>query len=115
MIDEESIVAILQMYAKHGWILRRVLLSAEAKTAILPSAGSIFGDAEIRESPLDALWFSRRSRPGDETWELRRLGGSPFALVAVILDTETGSRESVLKDIEARMIEVGRSERLKSH
>lgn len=115
MIDEESIIAILQMYAKHGWILRRVLLSAAGVNALSRSPVNIFGDVEIHEYELDALWFSRRSRPGDETWELRRLSGNPFALVAVISNAESESRESILKDVEARMAEAGNSNQSTSH
>lgn len=115
MIDEESIVAILQMYAKHGWILRRVLLSAAGVNALLRSSVKIFGDVEIHESRLDALWFSRRSRPNDETWELRRLSENPFALVAVISDAESESRESVLKDVEDRMAAARNSNQITNH
>ena len=80
MISIDAIKEILATYKKHGWILRRALLSEEARHVLSGALGEI----EIATSELDALWFSRRSRPQTESWELRRLTGAPFALFAVI-------------------------------
>ena len=79
MIDPINVDEIIAQYTKHGWILRRALLSAGGRKALVG-----LGSIEIVESDLDALWFSRRSKTESEAWELRRLTGSPFALVAVI-------------------------------
>ena len=81
MIDATAVQAILDQYAKHGWELRRVLLSEEAKAEL----DTMFAGRDVRSAEIDGLWFARRSRPGSESWELRRLGGSPFALVAGFL------------------------------
>ncbi len=92
---------IVSLYAKHGWKLRRVLLSKPADSAV-ESLG--LQDAEIRESTIDALWFSRRSRPETESWELRRLVGTPFALVEVFDDgTPDDEIEERLREVERRM------------
>ena len=80
MTDAKTVGEIIAQYAKHGWKLRRALLSAEGRTRF----GDALGDVEKVDSDLDALWFSRRSRPDSEAWELRRLTNLPFALVAVI-------------------------------
>ena len=82
MIEPSAVDEIIAQYEKHGWTLRRALLSSEGKKMYTQ-----FGDAiEIVDSDVNALWFSRRSQPDREAWELRRLTGLPFALVAVISD-----------------------------
>ena len=80
MTDPVNVGEIVKQYEKHGWTLRRALLSEESRIALLASLGEI----KIISSDLEALWFSRRSKPDTESWELRRLTGSPFALVAVV-------------------------------
>ena len=63
-------------------------------------------DLEIRRSKGEGLWFSRRSLPDREAWELRRLSGSPFALVAVVEDSLTDTeREEILRETELRMFD----------
>lgn len=104
MIGIEQIQAILALYAKHGWSLRRVLLSAEFKE-ILP--GSLFAGAEIVSSDLNALWFSRPSPGGREAWELRHLSETPFALVEVFeADDEEEVREEARGEMETRLTEL---------
>ena len=99
----EQITEIVSLYSKHGWKLRRVLLSADSGGT---SIQTDFGDAEFRESSFDALWFSRRSHPGSESWEIRRLFGTPFALVEVFEDgTPEEEVEERLAETEARMAE----------
>ena len=104
MIDPVSVGEIIAQYEKHGWILRRALLSAESIS--LP--GSPIGKTEIVPSDFEALWFSRRSRPESEAWELRRLTGSPFALIAIIYAGM--SRE----EIEATLADVADEMRAKT-
>lgn len=103
MTTAAQIEEIVALYEKHGWKLRRVLLSADSKDL---SKNSVLADAEIRDSSFDALWFSRRSRPGAESWEIRRLAGSPFALVEVFEDGTTDADvEERLAETENRMAE----------
>jgi len=103
MIDEWQIGEILAQYKKHGWNLRRVLLSASAKGK-LPA--SLFGQAEIISSELDAAWFSRASPEGREAWELRSLSTAPFALVEVFEeDDEEDVREEARREMETRLTE----------
>ncbi|MEO8573107.1 MAG: hypothetical protein ABI481_03990 [Pyrinomonadaceae bacterium] len=80
MIDPATVGEIIAQYEKHGWIPRRALLSDSSKSLLLESLSEV----EIEFSDIDALWFSRRSKPFSEAWELRRLTGAPFALVAII-------------------------------
>ena len=104
MIDEQGIADIIATYRKHGWNLRRVLLSAP--TAKRLDGAEVFGEAETEESDIDAMWFSRRARPGTETWELRAISVSPFALLENIPD-EMPSEEAaaILRDAEERLAE----------
>ncbi len=112
MISEPAIREILALYRKHGWILRRVLLSAELKIALAENLDSVFGQAEIFSSDLDALWFSRSSRPESEAWEIRYLNETPFAMVEVIDgDYSNGERDDVLKSAEMKMSEIVKSKK----
>jgi hypothetical protein len=102
-MDPVSVKEVVSQYSGHGWKLRRILVSQPDRCQVLgPFAAE--ESAEISNSDIDALWFSRRSKPGSETWELRRITGSPFALLAVIEDTATdGERERTLREIEVQM------------
>lgn len=102
MTDRREIDEIVRMYAKHGWNLRRVLLSGATAQRLAGTAS--IGELQIEPSDFDGLWFSRVSRPGSESWELRRLGGTPYALVAVIDDSaDDAERDEALKSVENRM------------
>ncbi len=104
MIKAETIAEILALYKKHGWNLRRVLLSDGLRVNITDALADLFGGAEIVSSDLNAVWFSRPSQNGAEAWELRRLSGAPFALVEVFeSNIEAEDREEMLRQIEMRM------------
>ena len=97
--------AIVEQYEKHGWTLRRILLSKVEYASASNELKSRFPDAVLVESEIDALWFSRKNRDA-ETWELRRLSGTPFALLdAFNADVTDGERETALRNIEGRMAE----------
>ena len=89
MIDAKTVEEIIELYKKHGWTLRRALLSPEAKDL----ASSIPEPVQQYPSDIDALWFSRQSKRDNVTWELRRLSELPFALVAVV--STTASEEEI--------------------
>ena len=96
MTDPATVGEIIKQYEKHGWTLRRALLSDDSRLKLSASLGAI----DIFTSELEALWFSRRSKPENESWEVRRLTGSPFALVAVV--STTSSEE----ELEAALAQV---------
>lgn len=100
-----NIAQILSLYKKHGWILRRVLLSDALKKSLSSdNIKSLFGETEIRASEIDAAWFSRPSRGDQEAWELRRLSETPFALFETLdADDDEEIREDALGEIEAKM------------
>lgn len=104
MINEQQTREILLLYKKHGWNLRRVLLSEESGKFVSDSLKKIFGDADVILFTTDAAWFSRASGAGGEAWELRRLSGAPFALVEVFEnDDDEEVREEERKEMETRL------------
>lgn len=101
MITAGQASEILKQYKKHGWTLRRVLLSAEMETALSKASESVFADVPVESSDIDAAWFSRPSAKGGEAWELRRLTGSPFALVEIFDDEDDEDvREEARREME---------------
>lgn len=104
MMTATQIAQILSLYKKHGWILRRVLLSDGLKKNLADSLETLFGDTEIRASEIDAAWFSRPSHGASEAWELRRLSETPFALFETFdTDDEEEIREDALVETEKKM------------
>ena len=104
MIKAGQIAEILSLYRKHGWILRRVLLSDALKNSLRDSLDSLFGAAEIRSSEIDAVWFSRAANADQETWELRRLSETPYALIEFFdADDEAEIREETLREVESKL------------
>ena len=102
MIDAAVVGEIITQYEKHGWKVRRALLSPDSR-----NLSSHFDESvDMIESDFDALWFSRRSKPESEAWELRRLSSTPFALVTVVpTDAVSGELEAALAQIESDMRE----------
>jgi hypothetical protein len=104
MIKAEQIAEILSLYKKHGWILRRVLLSDELRVNLTDALQDLFGGVPLVSSDLNAGWFSRSSNANQETWELRRLSANPFALVETFdADDEEEIREETRREIETEM------------
>jgi hypothetical protein len=103
-MQAKQIAEILAQYKKHGWILRRVLLSDDLRAHLDNESGELFGDAPIIASPLNAVWFSRCSKNG-EAWELRRLSETPYALFEMFSEEdEEEVREEARREMEARML-----------
>ena len=100
MTDPATVGEIISQYEKHGWTLRRALLSGEGRTRF----ADVLASVDTMGSDVDALWFSRRSQPGSEAWELRRLTTLPFALIAVIPDNSSADEvESTLEQVVDEM------------
>ena len=105
--------AIIDQYIRHGWQLRRILLSRDSEAQLSRYFKTNHPETPIRTTDHDGLWFSRRSLPDKEAWELRRLSDSPFALVAVIEDSlDEPEREQVLRETERQMFHPSRREPL---
>ena len=104
MITAEQIQEILSLYNKHGWKLKRVLLSSKLKKHLNDSIETIFASGEIIKSEIDALWFSRASGKDKEAWELRRLSETPYALFEIFEDAdEEEVREEIRREMEAKL------------
>lgn len=95
---------ILAVYRKHGWQLRRLLLTPPTRAQLkLPVARD---DVQLEEATIDAMWFSRASHGGREAWELRLLAEQPYALFETFEKEETEEqREEMRRELEARMRE----------
>ncbi len=103
MITGKQIQDILSLYQKHGWKLRRVLLSKQLKASLAETVQTVF-KAEIVEAEIDAVWFSRASGKESEAWELRRLSETPYALLEVFeADDEEEIREETRQDLEKKL------------
>lgn len=104
MIDASVIREIISVYAKHGWTLRRVLLSTALETALANGLPALFAGAAIQRSEMDAIWVSRERKPDGTAWEIRHLSSAPFALV-IVVDEKAGEFEDMLLDTEGRFRE----------
>jgi hypothetical protein len=104
MSQTDLLLEILATYRKHAWLLRRVLLTAEAQQTFTDR--SAFGDAGVETSTINALWFSRPSHEKREAWELRLVSEAPYALFEIFeRDESEEQREEVRQEMEARMRE----------
>lgn len=93
---------------------RKVLLTAASASHVGIELRSFLADCSFTTSGIDAVWFSRRSLDNSESWELRRLSGTPYALVVSILDESPKDiQKELLKETEAEMLE--RSKALSGH
>jgi hypothetical protein len=96
----------ISSYRKHGWQLRRVLISESTADALRRSGELDFDGIEPEGTPVDALWFARPSHAGREAWELRLIGDSPYALFeAFDADCDEDLREEKLREMQTRLIE----------
>ena len=97
---------IIATYRKHGWQLRRVLVTAETGAEAGKGAGGLFENVRIDDALIDALWFSRTSHKNREAWELRLVADVPYALFETFAaDQAEEAREEVRREMEARMRE----------
>lgn len=98
-------------YRKHGWELRSALLQPATQSELAEQETEILQDLNVREAPVDALWFSRPSHNNREAWELRLLAQTPYALFETFEPDETEEdRDDVKREMEARMCEYASKE-----
>ena len=92
---------IIELYERHGWTLKRALLTRETRTTI---DDRIFNHAAIVDSDFDALWFARPSHADREAWELRLIAEQQYALFeAFEADESEEDREEARLEMENRM------------
>ena len=104
MKKTDLVTEITATYKKHGWELKRVLLTSET-TDELSGVIELICSVKPEPSAFDALWFTRPSHAGAEAWELRLLAETPYALFERIEPDEQDRRDAILSDIETRMAE----------
>ncbi len=76
MITQEEFDALVSTYAKHEWLLRRVVVRS-----LSDAPKGLASDIPVDEGVVDAAWFSREPKPGTIPWEIRFLGTAQYALV----------------------------------
>ena len=102
MIDTGAINEIVETYKKYGWILRRVLLTDQLKTAHREDLKTFFGGVPVIASDVDAAWFSRPPQAGPIAWEVRHLSSNPYALLEHV-DENSADFEEKLAAVESRL------------
>ena len=100
MIGASAIAEIIATYQKHGWILRRVLLTVTSNKKLGKNKDILFGGVAITVSEIDAAWFSRPQKKGIIAWEIRYLGELPYALLERV-DESDPEFENILRRTEA--------------
>lgn len=106
MKNANLFMELVATYRKHGWELRRALLQPATLAELQSQEAQLLNRVEVRESPVDALWFSRPSSHDREAWELRLLAQTQFALFEAFEPDETEmQREEVRLEMEARLRE----------
>ena len=104
MIDAGRVRELIEKYEKHGWVLRRVLLSASGKKSLSNALENIFQKVPIASADIDAAWFSRPPVAGGVAWEIRYLGDIPYAMLEK-LDEGNPEFEEKLAAVESRLID----------
>lgn len=106
MQTAELVKEIIANYQRHGWTVRRVLLRPETRAALASQAEALFGEAQMRDSDFDALWFARASHGDREAWELRLISEQAYALFqAFEADESEEDRDEARLEMENQMRE----------
>ena len=99
-------IELVATYRKHGWELRRALMQPATLAELGSEEAQMLNRVDVRESPIDALWFSRSSSQNREAWELRLLEQTQYALFETFeADEAEDEREEVKLEMEARLRE----------
>ena len=99
---------IIGLYERHGWTLKRALLTSETRSAI---DESLF-NAGIADADFDALWFARPSQADREAWELRLLAAQQYALFeAFEADESEEDRDEARLEMENKMRDFTKTKR----
>ena len=97
---------IIATYRKHGWQLQRVLMRSATRSEVIDKEQTTLEGAEVDQSEVDALWFSRPSQGQREAWELRLVAESPYALFETFAADESEElREQARQEMEGRLRE----------
>jgi hypothetical protein len=96
---------IVSTYQRHGWELKRALLTRETRDEFRAD-NEMLKEAVVVDSDFDAVWFARPSHENREAWELRLIAEQPYALFeAFEADESEAEREDARTEMENRMRE----------
>lgn len=99
---------ILATYRRHGWKLRRALVTEAGRLELTPVLVEDDQAVKLDEASFNAVWLSRPSHDRREAWELRLLSENPYALFETFAaDEEEEARETKRKEMEQRMANYG--------
>ena len=102
MKKSDIFTELVTIYQRHGWQLKAALLSSETVGEL--SDNGLLGSITVKDSPVEALWFSRPSHEQREAWELRLLSETQYALFETFEADETEEqREEMRQEMEARL------------
>jgi hypothetical protein len=105
-MSPELFKEIIATYERHGWELKRVLLTPATRIDLEQPLAGLFNAASFIEAEFDALWFARPSRAEREAWELRLVAEQPYALFQAFEADETEEeREEARLEMEHQMRE----------
>jgi len=106
MKNSDLFMELVATYRKHGWELRRALMQSTTLAELESQEKDLLSNVPVKESAVDALWFSRPSHNNREAWELRLLAQTQYALFETFEADETEEdREDVKLEMEARLRE----------
>ncbi len=104
MKKADRFAELIATYHKHGWELRRTLMQSSTRLEFSAETAALLGLTQIKEGPVDALWFARPSHNDREAWELRLVAETQYALFETFEADETDEqREDVRLEMEALM------------
>lgn len=104
MTKSDFLAELVATYGKHGWTFKAALLSQKTLNELSSSARTMLSTVDLRDSPVDALWFSRPSHHSREAWELRLLSETQYALFESFEPDETEEQRAEMRyEMEARM------------
>jgi hypothetical protein len=95
---------LVATYQKHQWVLKGALLQSQTRSELSPTQLASLDCEGIKDSTIDALWFSRPSHHKREAWELRLLAETQYALFETFEADETEEqRDEMRLEMEARL------------
>ena len=104
MSKADLFMELVATYRKHGWELKAAMLQPATLAELKSKESEMLAPIAIKESPFDALWFTRPSHNNRTAWELRLLGETQYALFETFEAEETeAQREEVRLEMEARL------------
>lgn len=101
MKTSDLFMELVATYRRHGWELRGALLRPATLAEIKPE---FLANVPVKESEVDALWFSRPSHNNREAWELRLMAQTQYALFETFEADETEEERADVKlEMEAKL------------